>query len=361
MAKRQKLGATAPAAGQIVPEQAPAPGSASASSTTTDQLIGRIHLPTTPTPAAARSCTFIYGVAGIGKSTFASRSPSPLFLATEPLGSHIVAMSVYCTSWERLIATIEQLELAAASAPGGGVAGLRAAGLPYKTLVLDTVDGAYRFCSEYVCRRQEISHESELDHGAGYGMITSELLRAVTRLSAIGLPLYLLAHAKSVGRLGADRMVPAISETPRRMLLGMCDVALFADVDEAGKHVCYSKPSRKWEAKDCTGRLPEVMPFKYKVFAGALDGGGGEMKTAETAKAAAETAAPAKVVPDRAAKAITHFSRYGLTQADLELKLGGMSAATWGEQEFALLAQFAKAKAAETKAAMGVGGAGGGK
>jgi len=48
-----------------------------------------------------------------------------------------------------------------------------------KTIVLDTVDNAYKMCSDYVCKKFKIEHESDLGYGKGYALINNEFQRVI--------------------------------------------------------------------------------------------------------------------------------------------------------------------------------------
>ena len=48
---------------------------------------------------------------------------------------------------------------------------------PYKTIILDTVDNVYRMCSDYICTKFKIEHESDLGYGKGWALINNEFQR----------------------------------------------------------------------------------------------------------------------------------------------------------------------------------------
>jgi hypothetical protein len=39
------------------------------------------------------------------------------------------------------------------------------------------VDNAYKMCSDYVCKKFKIEHESDLGYGKGYALINNEFQR----------------------------------------------------------------------------------------------------------------------------------------------------------------------------------------
>ena len=73
----------------------------------------------------------IYGPEGIGKSTFASQFPNPLFIDTEGSTKEMdVARFDKPTSWELLKSQIEYVKL----------------NKPCTTLIIDTIDWAEQLC-----------------------------------------------------------------------------------------------------------------------------------------------------------------------------------------------------------------------
>jgi len=96
-------------------------------------------LPTTkthPKQDLADLTVLIYGRSKIGKSTWCSQSEGALFLATEPGLNALDVFQVPISSWDDLLAACGDI------AEGKH---------PFKTIIIDTVDNAYRMCSEYIC------------------------------------------------------------------------------------------------------------------------------------------------------------------------------------------------------------------
>ncbi len=110
----------------------------------------------------------LYGQPKIGKSTFCSQFDEPLFLATEAGLNALEVYQVAIPTWEKF------LEACAAIAKGDH---------QFKTIVIDTVDNLWKSCSEYVRKRHNIHHESDLEWGKGWELVKDEFSRALTKLS----------------------------------------------------------------------------------------------------------------------------------------------------------------------------------
>lgn len=207
----------------------------------------------------------IYGTTKIGKSTWASESDKPLFLATEPGLNHLKRYEVTIDSWQTL------LEVCALLAKGQH---------PYKTIVIDTVDNAYLFCQKFIMDTNRIMDLSA-DNSRGYSLVNAEFRRVITRLAQLPYGLFLISHAQDVEiktRTGKyTKTVPTLPGKSRQMVLGLVDVVLFADLevslDENGepheRRVVRTKPSAAYEAGDRTGKLPDSLPLRYAAFAQA--------------------------------------------------------------------------------------------
>jgi hypothetical protein len=107
-------------------------------------------LPTAKTPPKASLSDYtvlVHSRPKAGKSEFCSHADNALFLATEPGLNALEVYQVPITSWDDFLAACGEI------AEGNH---------PFKTIVIDTVDLAYRMCSEYICRKFKIEHESDM-------------------------------------------------------------------------------------------------------------------------------------------------------------------------------------------------------
>jgi hypothetical protein len=210
----------------------------------------------------------LYGPTKIGKSTWASQSPNPLFLATEPGLNHLERFEVTVDSWASL------LEACALLAKGEH---------PYRTIVIDTVDNAYLMCRRFICEKNNITDPGDLEYGKGHALVNNEFHRVLTRLAQLPYGLFLISHAQDVEiktRTGKfTKTVPTLPGKSRAIVLGLVDVVLYADMEVAPvgedgsaaeeTRVVRTKPSAAYEAGDRTGKLPAMLPLEYAAFAAA--------------------------------------------------------------------------------------------
>jgi len=210
-----------------------------------------------------------------GKSTFCSHADSALFLATEPGLNALEVYQTPITSWDDLLAVCGEI------ADGNH---------SFKTVIIDTVDLAYKMCSDYICRKFKVEHESDLGYGKGWAFTNGEFQRVLTKLAHMPCGLFLISHSQETQvetRTGnTTRIVPTLPEKARKIVLGLVDMILFFDVETiigsdgkpAYRRVIRTKPHPNYEAGDRTGRLPEVIDLDYSRFIEAFNAGS-EIKT----------------------------------------------------------------------------------
>lgn len=234
---------------------------------------------TPPKPNLADLTVLVYGATKIGKSTWCSHADRAVFLSTEPGLNSLEVFQVPIRSWDELLAACGEI------AEGNH---------EFKTVIVDTVDNAYRMCAEHVCRKFKIEHESDLGYGKGFALVNNEFQRVLNKLAFMPYGLYLISHCQEVEietRTGKyNKTVPTLPEKARKIVLGLVDMVLYCDIETAAgpdgkmaaRRVMRTKPSLNYEAGDRTGRLPEVIDLDYTKFVEAFNA------TADTKKAPKE-------------------------------------------------------------------------
>lgn len=209
----------------------------------------------------------LYGPPKIGKSTFCSKADKVLFLATEPGLNSLRRKEVKIENWSEFI------EAAKAIKEGDH---------EYKTIVIDTVDNLWRFCAEHVCAESQEKYwnDGKLGYGKGRVMIDNLFYRCLVELSNLPYGLILVSHSqeKEIENEGM-KVMPTLPEKAGALVLGLVDMILFCDVEarsENGKvswhRLIRTKPSRRYQAGDRTGRLPDSFDLDYEAFLEAFHG-----------------------------------------------------------------------------------------
>lgn len=217
----------------------------------------------------------IYGPEGIGKSTFASKFPNPLFCDTEGSTNNMDVNRVEKpTSWEYLKEQVEYVKI----------------NKPCKTFIIDTFDWAEQLCINDLCSRHQKSGIEDFGYGNGYVYEKEEIGRFLNKLEEIidvGINVVLTCHAQlrkfeqpdemgaydrwelKLGKKTSSQIAPLVKE--------WADIVLFAnyktyavstDKDgkkfkgQGGNRIMYTTHHPCWDAKNRFD-LPEELPFDY--------------------------------------------------------------------------------------------------
>jgi len=241
---------------------------------------------TPPRPSLADLTVLWYGQTKIGKTSTCAQADGALFLATEPGLNALDVYQVPILSWDDLLAACKEI------AEGGH---------PFKTIIIDTIDNAYKFCTDYVLKKAGKEHESDLGYGKGYALINNEFQRVLNKLAFLPYGLFLISHAKEIEvdtrTEKYTRVVPTLPDKARKIVLGMVDMVLYCGLEEVAKQeaekefrrVIRTKPSLYYEAGDRTGRLPAKLDLDFGKFIEAYNAAVTPPKTQAAAKAAPAT------------------------------------------------------------------------
>ena len=227
--------------------------------------------------------TVIYGPEGIGKSTFASKFPDPVFIDTEGSTKDMdVARFPKASSWMMLMDQARHVKTHPEVC---------------RTLVIDTADWAEMLCIEHILSKNQQTSIEGFGYGKGYTYVQEEFGRLLNLLEEVvgaGVHVVLTAHAKmrkfeQPDEMGAyDRWEMKLSKGVAPMVKEWADMVLFANyktlvynVDgqgaqkgknkaQGGKRVMYTTHHPCWDAKNRYG-LPDEAPFEYSVIANILE------------------------------------------------------------------------------------------
>lgn len=225
-------------------------------------------------PTATAQKVTLYGVEGIGKSTFASQFPNPVFIDTEGSTSNMnVQRMDKPSSWQMLLDEVNYVKQARICS----------------TLIIDTADWAETLANQHVITRNGITSIEDLGYGKGYTMVKEEfgkLLNLLSELTDSGINVVITAHAdikkfEKPDEMGAfDRYQLKLSKQCAPLLKEWADMVLFANYETTiitddktkskkatgGKRVMHTTHHPAWDAKNRHG-LPDKLPFEYAAIA----------------------------------------------------------------------------------------------
>ena len=220
----------------------------------------------------------LYGPEGIGKTTFASLAPNPLFIDTEGSTTRLNVRRLPAPqSWAMVL---EQVQWVLCNPQVCG------------TLVVDTADWAQRLCTDAVCARLKLSGIEDLGYGKGYAYVYEEFGRLLNLLDQVieqGINVIITAHAamrkfEQPDEMGSyDRWELKLNNSQKCSIANMvkewADMVLFANYEtivvknenkkgkaQGGQRVMHTAHHPCWDAKNRFD-LPEKLPFDYEKIA----------------------------------------------------------------------------------------------
>ena len=225
----------------------------------------------------------LYGVEGIGKTTFASLAPDPLYIDTEGSTKDIDVRRIDPTpgSWTELLQYVQEVRDSKQQI--------------CKTLVIDTADWAEKLCIKQVCDKYSKAGIEDFGYGKGYTYVYEEFGKLLNLLSDVigkGINVILLAHAmlrkfEQPEETGSyDRYTMKLVDSPKCSVANMvkewADIVLFANYNinvveidgkkkaQGGQRVMYTTHAPSWDAKNRYG-LQDKLPFDFKEIANLFE------------------------------------------------------------------------------------------
>ena len=221
----------------------------------------------------------VYGVEGIGKTTFASKWPNPLFIDVENGSWQMDVARVVPKTYAEFKAVLHELR--------NDMRG-------YQTLVIDSADWLETMLIKHICAEANITsiEKYETGYGKGWNKLAEDWASLLDYLDRLrldkGVNILFIGHSKikryePADDSGHDRYTLVLAEKSADVLKKWSDLTLFVKydtftVEENGKtkirggdkRVMYSSFHPCWDAKNRYG-LPEKMDFRFeniaKIFA----------------------------------------------------------------------------------------------
>lgn len=217
----------------------------------------------------------IHGVAGCGKSTFASKFDDPLFIDTDNRTAHLPVKRIVPTGWDDIIEIFRHV------ARGE---------LACKTVVVDTIDHAELMLHASICAEQGVTTIEEVSGGYGKGLVHAltywrKFGSAMDAVRARGVNVVLLAHSadkthKNVTGEDYGRVEIKLDKRASGFLRERVDAVGYASFDTVivtsektkrtrakttGKATLSFAPSAAIDTKRFA-RYPEKCEFTYEAF-----------------------------------------------------------------------------------------------
>lgn len=230
----------------------------------------------------------VYGVEGIGKSTFAAQFPNPLFIDTEGSTENMdVARFDKATSWEMLLSQIKYV---------------RDNPTVCKTLVIDTADWAEQLEIKDLCDMKKWDGLEDAGYGKGYTYSAErfgKMLNLLKEVNDKGIHIVITAHAQlkkielpeETGAYDhwtmktSKGVAPLIKEWATDVFF--CNYKVYVvEIEkkkkaQGGARIMYTTHTPFWDAKNRCG-LPDEVPFSYDSIRSIIEGSTTPVSTPKT-------------------------------------------------------------------------------
>jgi hypothetical protein len=227
----------------------------------------------------------LWGTQGVGKSTWASHAPNPIFIPTED-GLSDLGCSRFplATTFDQAMQALSELYTEKHS---------------FRTVVVDSLDWLERLIWAEVCRKRSVESIEDIGYGKGYIFALTQWREFLEGLTALrndkGMMIVLIAHAR-IERFenpeteSYDRYVPRLHRLASQVIQEWCDEVLFAtfrihtrQMDEGfdrkrtqgigtGERIMRTVERPAHVAKNRLS-LPEEMPLDWDAYAAHLTNG----------------------------------------------------------------------------------------
>ncbi|HWL51327.1 MAG TPA: ATP-binding protein [Chthoniobacteraceae bacterium] len=209
------------------------------------------------------------GPEGIGKSTFGANAPDPLFIAAEDGLTGLEHINRFTpTDYKELLGFLDDMEADA--------------NVPFKTLVLDTVDWLERLIQGHCCKRDKKANIEAYGYGKGYKIVEPELVALLAQLDRIRhkhkVAIIILSHVHIKNHTppggepfdryemkGHKGFTGILREWPDACLFAVYETFKTEDDDGhkkviGGDRIMHTSWAPGWDAKN-RYNLPEILPL----------------------------------------------------------------------------------------------------
>lgn len=278
----------------------------------------------------------LYGVEGIGKTTFASKFPKPLFIDLDNGSARIDVNRIQgVETWEDLLSIVQDFS--------------ESTGNPYQTLIIDTADAAERLCIGYLCGKHGKKGIEDFSYGSGYAYLVEEFARFLLSLETCvtqGVNVVILAHAilktitlpEEMGQYDhwelklstktTNKVAPLVKEWADMLLFANYETMLVEDDKSkkkkamGGRRMMWTSHTTFADAKNRFG-LPDKLPFEYAQIAKCIPNGAAPEPVPEPEPAPAakqepvppKPVTPAALAPKKPAPQTKHEALLGKVRA----------------------------------------------
>lgn len=209
----------------------------------------------------------LYGTPKSGKTTIASKFPKALVFAFEKGYSAIPGiMAMPINKWSEFRGFLSDLDEPETKEM-------------YKTIVIDTADIAYDYCTEYILNREGAETMKDIPYGGGYQMVMKEFDKCIRRILQMDYGLVLISHSQDVTLKDQNdneyqQMMPTLDKRGRLVCERTCDIiGLTRPVTEPDGRVVtkmFMRETPRFVAGSRFRYTPDVIDLSYENLVNAI-------------------------------------------------------------------------------------------
>ena len=217
---------------------------------------------------------FFYGGWKTGKTTIASKFPNALLLAFEKGYNALAGVRPQpINSWAEFKKVLRQLKDARAKEM-------------FETIIVDTADIAYDYCTKYICDNAQrsdggygVDSISDIPFGKGYGMVEKEFDTALRSIVQMDYGLVIISHETDktfTDEAGNqyNKIVPTLDKRANNICARMCDIVGYsrAVTDKYGNlsTKLFMRGTPRYEAGSRFKYTPDFIDFSYDNLVNAI-------------------------------------------------------------------------------------------
>ena len=217
---------------------------------------------------------FFYGGWKTGKTTIASKFPNALLLAFEKGYNALAGIRPQpINSWAEFKKVLRQLKDPRAKEM-------------YETIIVDTADIAYDYCTKYICDNAVradggygVDSISDIPFGKGYGMVEKEFDTALRSIVQMDYGLVIISHETDktfTDESGNqfNKIVPTLDKRANNICARMCDIVAYSravtDKDGNLSTKLFMRGTPRYEAGSRFKYTPDFIDFSYENLVNAI-------------------------------------------------------------------------------------------
>lgn len=197
----------------------------------------------------------IYGSPKVGKSTFASKFPNSVFVATEPGHTFLEVFKVDIKTWAEFREFAKKITTEKHE---------------FKTVIVDTCDNLFKMAEQAVLEQHKVAHASDLPFGKGFSLVKDEFAKVITYLGNCGFGLVFISHSKErefkTKSASWTIMSTSLSNQAENYICGLCDFIFYAYINEKSERLLKTKPEKYVNAGSRGLDLPSPMPMDFDLL-----------------------------------------------------------------------------------------------